>query len=180
MVFVSDLADGAVVLPLAVIVLLLMGALGWWQGLAAWTISTGATFGAVFALKAAAIVLADGYGERAFSPSGHVAGACIVYGGVAVLLLRGVLPAALAVAPAAAVAAMVAYSRLTLQVHSIAEVLTGAAIGFTGIAVLVVLAGPRPRALTAPVLVLTGCTILLFHGLHLHSEEAIQYAFSPH
>ena len=179
MVFVSDLADGAVVLPLAVIVALLAGALGWWQGLVAWAVSTGATFGVVFALKAAEILLADGYGDRAFSPSGHVAGACIVYGGLAVLLLRGVLPLALAVAPAATVAAMVAYSRLTLQVHSVAEVLTGAAIGFTGVAALVLLAGPRPRAFRAPVLALTGCTILLLHGLHLHSEEAIQYAFAP-
>ena len=178
MVYVSDFADGAVLLPIASLVAVLLGVSGWWRGLAAWVVCIGVTFGLVFVVKAGAVVVQSGFPGRPFSPSGHVAGACMVYGGLALLLLRGVAPMVFALSPSVALAVVVGYCRLGLHAHILAEVLAGAGIGLAGVAALAMLAGHRPCVGAVPAMALTACVILLCHGLHLNSELAIQHTFS--
>ena len=179
MVFVTDFADQAVVLPLAGMVALVLGVLGWWRGLLAWVAAVVATLGVILVLKLACVALWQDFdwGSPA-SPSGHVASACVVYGGLAVLLLRGVVPMPVLAAIPLGVAAAMAYTRLELMVHDMAEVVVGAGVGAVGVLLLASLAGPRPRVVSWPVLGAAACTMLAFHGMHLPAEVAIRSAFA--
>lgn len=178
MVFLTDFADQAVVLPLAAIVALVLGVMGWWRGLLAWTVSICATLGIMLALKFTSLLLASAFDLGAApSPSGHVASACVVYGGLAVLLLRGLIPLpALALIPVA-IAVVMGYSRLELQAHTAGEVATGAVVGVLGVLALGLMAGPRPRVVGWPVMAAAACAVVVFHGLHLPAEGAIRSAF---
>lgn len=183
MQFVADFADGAVLLPVAAVVALLMAVAGWWRGLLAWAVAFAGTSATVLLLKAGALALGEpvfvpGAAARAFSPSGHVAGASVVYGGLAVLLLRGRVPNWVVALPPVAVAAVMAACRLGLGVHDGVEVVIGATVGLAGVATLAALAGQRPRVMAGPAMALTACAAFAFHGLHLHSEEALHHAFA--
>ncbi len=180
---VTDFADLAVLLPVACLVALFMGVAGWWRGLLAWVFSVGGTLAVMFVLKAAGAALADDpLGTDAASPSGHVAAACVVYGGLAVLLLRGRMSAPFLFVAPGAVALVIGYSRIELLAHSLGEVVSGAAVGYAGVAVLAATAGPRPRLAAWPVMAVTAvtaCAMLACHGLHLGAEAAIRSAFLP-
>ena len=178
MVFVSDFADQAVVLPLAAIVAIVLGAMGWWRGLFAWLAAVSGTFAVMLALKLLGLALASdlSWGAPA-SPSGHTAAACVVYGGLAVLLLRGMVPRVLLVAIPAAIVLAMGYIRVALLAHDLAEVAVGGIVGGIGVVVLAIAAGPRPRVIGWPVFGAAACTMLLFHGLHLPAEAAIRSAF---
>ena len=179
MAFFTDFGDAAVVFPLALIVALVLGVLGWWRGLLAWVAAVGGTLGAMLGLKLATLLLAEAFDwEPAASPSGHVASTCMVYGGLAVLLLRGRLPLPVLAAIPAVIAVTMSYSRLELHAHSLGEVVVGSLVGLAGVAGLAWMAGPCPRLVNWPVLGAAGCTVLLFHGLHLPAEAAIRSAFA--
>lgn len=179
MVFVTDFADQAVVLPLAAIVALVLGVMGWWRGLLAWVVAVVTTLGVMLALKLACLAWSQDLEWGAPpSPSGHVASACVVYAGLAVLLLRGVLPVPILAALTIGIAVAMGYSRVELLAHDTAEVVVGAGVGVAGVLLLVVLAGPRPRVIGWPVLGAAACTMLLFHGMHLPAETAIRSAFA--
>ncbi len=175
MVYFTDFADGAVMLPVACLVALILGVCGWWRGLAAWAGTVGGTLSAVAVLKAAGVAV-DPF--QPVSVSGHVAAACMIYGGIAVLLLRGRLPPFLLAVIPAALAAAVGYSRIALLAHSPAEVAAGAAIGCGGVVILAVAAGPRTAMPAWPVMAGVACTALACHGLHLQSEVAIDALFA--
>jgi membrane-associated phospholipid phosphatase len=179
MVFLSDFADQAVVLPLALIVTLVLGVMGWWRGLFAWVGSVGATLAVILALKLLGLALADDlrWGEP-LSPSGHTASACVVYGGLAVLMLRGVLPAPLLAAITPLILLAMGYTRVELLAHNPMEVLIGGVVGCIGVAILAATAGPRPRLVGWPVLGAAACTMLVFHGMHLPAETAIRSVFA--
>jgi len=90
------------------------------------------------------------------SPSGHAALGAAFYGSLAALLAGGrPLGARLALYFAAACAAVaVAYGRVELQVHSVAEVVCGLLIGAAAAALFMTLRGPPRRlSLTPQVLV---------------------------
>ena len=178
MVFVSDFADQAVVLPLAAIVAIVLGVMGWWRGLFAWVAAVGGTLAVMLALKLLGLALAGdlSWGAPA-SPSGHTAAATVVYGGLAVLLLRGIVPIALLPAIPAVIVVAMGYIRVALLAHDPAEVVVGGFVGCIGVAALVLTAGPRPRVIGWPVLGAAACAMLLFHGLHLPAEAAIRSAF---
>ncbi len=178
MVFVTDFADQAVVLPLAAIVALVLGVVGWWRGLLAWVVAVAGTLGVMLALKLVALAVAEDFdwGPPA-SPSGHVASACVVYGGLAVLLLRGAVPLPLLASIPIGVAALMGYSRVELLAHDTAEVIVGSVVGMAGVMVLAAMAGPRPRVVGWPVVGAAACTMLVFHGMHLPAEAAIRSAF---
>ena len=179
MVFVTDFADQAVVLPLAAIVALVLGVMGWWRGLFAWVAAVVATLGVMLVLKFAALALSqDMDWVRPASPSGHVASACVVYGGLAVLLLRGAVPLPLLATIPIGVALGMGYSRIELMAHDAMEVAVGGVVGVAGVVLLAALAGPRPRVIGWPVLGAAACTLLLFHGMHLPAEAAIRSAFA--
>jgi membrane-associated phospholipid phosphatase len=179
MLYVSDFADQAVMLPLAIVVAAALVVMGWWRGVAAWLLIIGSVFGLMLGLKAGLVALSENYGsDYSMSPSGHAAAASVMYGGLAVLLFRGrVSYAVIACVPLVA-ALIVGYSRVSLGAHSVGEVIAGAVVGCAGVAGLAAAAGPRPKFTSWPLVIASGCTVVALHGLHLPAEEAIRIASS--
>ena len=106
------------------------------------------------------------------SPSGHVAAATVVAGGLAVMLSNrrnSILPAALLAA------IVIGVSRLVLGMHSLPEVIVGALIGLAGAAALLRFAGTPPRLKIAPLMAVIVVVAAMFHGLHLPAEAAIRH-----
>ncbi len=179
MLFLTDFADLAVVLPLAVAVAVALLAAGWPRGAMAWTVAVPATLLAVLAAKltvAACGSLLPLHGLR--SPSGHTASAAVVYGGLLSLLLpeppRGLRRPFAALLLAGLFAILFGGSRLALHVHTRADVVAGAALGVAGALALARLAGPRPAGLRVAIpLAAALAVVLLFHGEHLRAQDQI-------
>ncbi len=171
--FVTDFADQAVVLPVVAAIGIALLAQGWRRGAAAWIGAAAGTFAVMLLLKLVFIACPVSVGASDLrTPSGHVAAATVVAGGLAALLLRRPRPA-LFVAVVAAV--VIGISRLALGAHSTPEVAVGAGVGLAGALTLIGLSGSPPENLsarrTAVVALLVG---LLFHGLHLPAEAHIR------
>ncbi len=179
MQFLTDFADLAVMLPLAVAVAIALLAAGWPRGAAAWILVVPATLLIVLLTKmvfAACGVWLPFHGLH--SPSGHTASAAVVYGGLLSLLLpelRGGARRAVAVLLVAGVfAVLFGGTRLALQVHSRSDVMAGAALGIAGALVMAWLAGPRPQGMRVVIpLAAAVAVVLLFHGRHIRAEEHI-------
>lgn len=179
MLFVTDFADLAVVLPLALAVALSLLAAGWPRGAAAWAAAVPATLLSVLLAKltiAACGTLLPFHGLR--SPSGHTASAAVVYGGLLSLLLpaprRGRPRPFAAIVLAGVFAVVFGGTRLALHVHSRSDVLVGAALGVAGALLLAQLAGPRPPHLRVAIpLAVAFAVVLVFHGEHLRAEDQI-------
>ncbi|MDA8248626.1 MAG: phosphatase PAP2 family protein [Rhodospirillales bacterium] len=183
MQFLTDFADLAVVLPLAVAVGVALLASGWPRGALAWAVVVPATLLTVLLAKLVVAAcgtylpfhgLYDGFR----SPSGHTASAAVVYGGLLSLLLpeprRGLSRPFAAIAIAGVVAVLFGGTRLALHVHSRSDVLAGAALGIAGALVLARFAGPRPSRLRVAIpLAVALAVVLLFHGRHLRAEDQI-------
>lgn len=170
--FITDFADQAVILPLALAVAIGLLAQGWWRGAGAWTLAVCATFGLMLVFKIAFLACTHVFGPvDVRTPSGHVAAATVVAGGLATLLLRR----RMMVLPLAGLAAIViGVSRLVLGVHSLPEVVIGALVGLVGAVGLLWLAGPVPPRLNARRIGLIAVVMMLvFHGLHLPAEAQI-------
>jgi hypothetical protein len=106
------------------------------------------------------------------SPSGHVAAATVVAGGLAALLTRR----AGSILPIACLAAVViGFSRIVLGAQSLPEVALGALVGLAGAAALLRLAGPPPPLKPAPLLLVIAIVTAVFHGMHLPAEAAIRH-----
>lgn len=173
MLFLTDFADQAVVLPLVVAVAVALAHQGWRRGALVWLAVVSATFGAMLVLKVAFLGCWPVFAPLDLrSPSGHVAAATVVCGGLAALLLRrtgSVLPAA------ALAAAVIGFSRLALGMHSVPEVALGAAVGLAGALALAHYARPVPRLLPGRLLAVVVVVAALFHGFHLPAEAAIRH-----
>jgi len=172
MMFLTDFADQAVVLPVAFAVGVVLAAMGWRRGALVWVGVVGATLGAVLVLKFGFMACGPVFTPWGMhSPSGHTAAASVLAGGF-VTLLVGSPPAALAISVLAA--AMFGFSRVELGYHSLPEVFMGAAIGIAGAVVLSRLAD-RPPAMRRPLRVLGVAIVvaLLLHGGHLQAEQVI-------
>jgi membrane-associated phospholipid phosphatase len=169
----TDLADQAVILPLALVAALAFTAVGWRRGAAAWALSVAFVLAATLAAKllcAACVGTHDGAWPR--SPSGHMAAALVVYGG-----LLAVLWPAHWRAGAALVGAAIGLSRLALGVHTVPDVAAGAAIGALGLLAFARLAGPVPRRVDRRwVGAAVGVCLALTYGRHLRAEDAIRDA----
>ncbi len=173
MTFLTDFADQAVILPIAFAVGVALFAQGWRRGAVAWALVVIVTFAAMLALKLVFIACSASLGTTGIrTPSGHVAAAAVVAGGLAALLLRR----RSVVLPLAALAAfIIGVSRLSLGVHSPAEVLIGAGVGLAGALALPWLAGPAPKGLDARrVAVIAVAVVVIFHGMHLPAEAHIR------
>jgi membrane-associated phospholipid phosphatase len=183
--FVTDFADQAVVLPLALAVgvALLVG--GWRRGAVAWMIAVAGTLGVMLVAKVlvhACIGAAVLPGLR--SPSGHTASAAVVYGGLATLLLPvpawGLRRMVIALLLAAGFALVFGSTRLALHMHTLSDVIAGGSVGIAGGLVLNRLAGTPPRRMRAALPIAAAAAMaLLFHGLHLHAEAAIDRLSCP-
>jgi hydrogenase/urease accessory protein HupE len=106
------------------------------------------------------------------SPSGHVAAATVVAGGLAAMLTRrrdSIIPASLVAA------VVIGVSRLVLGAHSVPEVIIGAMIGLAGAAALLRFAGRPPALRLAPLAAVIVVVAMVFHGLHLPAEAAIRH-----
>lgn len=173
MTFITDFADQAVILPLVLAIGLALLLQGWRRGAAAWALTVFATFAAMLALKLVFLACASSFGTTDIhTPSGHVAAATVVTGGLAAVLLRW-RGAALPLAVLAAL--VVGISRLALGVHSLPEVMLGAVVGLAGAVVLPRLAGPPPPDLEVRRIALIAVgTMLIFHGLHFPAEAHIR------
>ena len=123
--FLTDFADQAVMLPLALAVAVLLAGSGWWRGALAWVLAVGLTFGAIGLGKL--VLAACGplqIGDALQSPSGHTASATLIYGGLCGLVLRWARPAERRrpLLAAAAIAALIGITRVALQAHTWSEV----------------------------------------------------------
>ena len=171
--FITDFADQAVILPLIVAIGIALLMQGWRRGAAAWTSAATATFAAMLALKLVFLACPSGYATLDIrTPSGHVAAATFVTGGLAALLIRR---RAIILALAALAAVVIGLSRLALGVHSPAELVIGGIVGFAGALALINLAGPVPPELDARRIGLIALLVAaIFHGLHLPAEAHIR------
>jgi membrane-associated phospholipid phosphatase len=171
--FITDFADQAVILPLVFAIGIALLVQGWRRGAAAWTLAVLATFATMLVLKLVFMACATSFDIASIhTPSGHVAAATVVTGGLTTVLRRrrG------AVVPLALVAALViGVSRLALGVHSLPEVVLGALVGLAGARLLVRLAGPPPPDINGwRIAAIAILTVIVFHGLHLPAEAHIR------
>jgi membrane-associated phospholipid phosphatase len=176
---ISDFADQAVTLPLAVGTGLLLAASGWRRGAIAWTVAIGATLGLIVLLKLRFFACDGG------NPSGHTAAAAAVYGGLAGLIAGAIRKdmrwaVGWAIVVGASFAALVGQSRLTLDKHSVAEVVVGGVIGIGGAAGFAGFAGtPFAGMRIARIVAMGLVVVLLLHGVRLSAEETIK-SMAPH
>jgi membrane-associated phospholipid phosphatase len=168
----TDFADQAVMLPLMLAVAIALLLQGWRRGAAAWLVVVCATFGVTLGLKLLFIPCSDALDVPALhTPSGHVAAATVVVGGLATLLL-GRVPAVLVTL---ATVVLISASRLVLGEHTAVEVAVGAIVGLAGVGTMAWLAGARPAALNVPRVVLVAVLVaVVFHGLHMPAEAHIR------
>jgi membrane-associated phospholipid phosphatase len=172
MLFLTDFADEAVVLPLLAAVLCGLLAGGWWRGALGWAAVSIATLTAVASAKLTVFIAGPTVLLPALtSPSGHTAAAPLAYTG---LLLVALPPGRvrLLAAPAALLAAAgIGATRLAIGVHSLPDVIAGAALGLLGTAGLGAALGPRPAEFRPwATLLLALAAIAGFHGLRLPAE----------
>lgn len=171
--YLTDFADQAFILPLVLAVAVALAVQGWRRGAVVWLAVVGATFLATLLSKLMFLSCSPVFGPLdVHSPSGHVAAATVVAGGLAVMLTRrrdSILPVAFLAA------VIIGVSRLVLGMHSLPEVCIGAAIGACGAYALMRYAGPTPRLRPAPLLGIIAVVAILFHGMHLPAEAAIRH-----
>jgi membrane-associated phospholipid phosphatase len=171
MKFLTDFADQAVVLPVALAIAVVLAAMGWRRGAVVWLGVVGATLGTVLVLKLGFMACGPVFSPwDLHSPSGHTAAASMLAGGF-VTLLAGSPPAALAVSVLAA--AMFGFSRVELGYHSLPEVLIGAAIGIAGAVVLSRVAGRPPAMRPLRLIAVAVVVAWMLHGGHLQAEQVI-------
>jgi membrane-associated phospholipid phosphatase len=171
--FITDLADQAVILPVVLAISIALLVQGWRRGAAAWAATVVATFAAMLVLKLTFLACSHSFGTPDIqTPSGHVAAATVVTGGLAALLLRrraSVLPVAILAA------VVVGVSRLVLGAHSLPEVVLGAMVGLAGALSLPLLAGQPPLGLDVRrIAIIVVGIVVLFHGLHFPAEAHIR------
>jgi membrane-associated phospholipid phosphatase len=171
--YLTDFADQAVILPLVLAVAVALAIQGWRRGAFVWLVVVAGVFSATLALKIMFLACSPLFGPiDVHSPSGHVAAATVVTGGLAAILTRR----RATILPAAVLAAIViGVSRLVLGMHSLPEVIVGAIIGLAGAMALLKFAGAPPRLRVAPLVLVVVVVATVFHGLHLPAEAAIRH-----
>ncbi len=171
--YLTDFADQAVIIPLVLAVAVALALQGWRRGAITWLAVVATTFAATLGFKLMFLACSPLFGPMdVHSPSGHVAAASVVTGGLAAMLTRqraSILPAALIAA------IVIGLSRLVLGAHSLPEVIVGALIGLTGAGALMRFAGPPPALSLAPLIAVIVIVAAIFHGLHLPAEAAIRH-----
>jgi membrane-associated phospholipid phosphatase len=169
--YLTDFADQAVLIPIVLSVAVALAAQGWRRGALVWLIVVAGVFTTTLVFKLMFLTCSPVFGPIDIkSPSGHVAAATVVSGGLAAMLTRR----RTSILPAAVLAAFVV-SRVVLGMHSVPEVAVGALIGLAGAVALLRFSGPPPRLRIAPLVAVVVVAAALFHGLHLPAEAAIRH-----
>jgi len=170
--FLTDFADLAVVLPLALCVGCGLALAGWRRGALAWAGAIGGTLSVILVMK---LVFLGCGTHSALSPSGHTAAGTAVYGGVAALWLRRRVGTLLAVLLAGGcVAFAIGVSRVALGAHIPVEVAIGTAVGLGGILCLLRSAGPPPNWVRVRWLIPGALVVLALHGTRLQAEPRLR------
>ena len=146
--YLTDFADQAVILPLVLAVAVALAVQGWRRGALVWLVVVAGVFFATLTSKVMFLACSPLFGPiDVHSPSGHVAAATVVTGGLAAMFTRR----RASILPAAVLAAIViGVSRLVLGMHSLPEVVVGAMIGLAGAVALLRFAGTPPLIRVAP------------------------------
>lgn len=172
--FMTDFADQAVLLPLALVIGLLLAVMGWRRGALAWCVGVGGTLMTMLGLKLVFAACTMATADAALrSPSGHAAAAAAIYGGLFGLLARRGWRGALA--GGIGVATLIGLTRVWLDAHTPAESLLGGMVGSAGAVALVLMAGDPPGDLRpARLIAATLAVAILAHGAHLRAEPHIR------
>jgi membrane-associated phospholipid phosphatase len=174
MQFITDFADQAVLLPLALCVAAWLVFSGCRLAARLWLLSLVAVLAAMVVLKL--VVLGCISGTSALtSPSGHTATAVFVFGGIAALALRLRLAATLLAGLALAI--LFGISRVAVHAHSVLDVVVGGGVGLAVLAAFSWLARRTPlRASPSRLLMVCVPVLLLLHGVHLNMEPHLRLA----
>ncbi len=170
----TDFGDAAITLPLLVVIALFLAVRSGLRAQAGWTAAIGGAFAAILVLK---ILFGTfpvlGLPIDVRSPSGHTASASAAYGGLALLLFGRSAGFCAAIATALAIGG----SRIALDMHSLPEVLIGAAVGIAAVLVLATWSPSAPlRRHDAFLLAaLASVLVLVEHGRHALIEPALQH-----
>lgn len=179
--FWTDFADGAVMFPLGIAIGLTLYVTRQHRAATAWTVAIGCVWATMLVLKLVGYVI-DGVLPVSplnlvdlVTPSGHVASASAIYGGLIGLVLwrPGTLMVRTLLA-AAAVALGIGLTRIMLGDHSLSEVLIGAAVGLAGVIWLASSAEVSvDRRARLPLIAVAVLVLIVRHGDHLSWEQAI-------
>lgn len=177
MQFLTDFADQAVLLPVALTVAVGLWLQGWRRGAAAWAIAVVGTVGVMGGLKLA--FFACGWmipWAGLTSPSGHTAIAALVFGGFSMVLPSGRAGVGAAALAGLLAATLFGLTRLALGVHTVPDVLVGGAVGLVGAIAMRQIAGKRPQGLGwRRLLAAVGLVALAFHGQRLAAETRLHW-----
>ena len=137
-VFLTDFADLAVLLPLTGLVALSLAAVGRQREALAWCLAVSGTFVTMLLLKLLVLV---GIGPDAWAglnnPSGHTAAGVVVYAGLLTLFAERFAPRIpIALLAGAVFGLLFGCTRLMLRVHTVPDVFVGAMVGLAGVLVL--------------------------------------------
>jgi membrane-associated phospholipid phosphatase len=177
---VTDFADQAVVLPLVGATLGIFMVMQWWRGAVAWISAVGFTLALILLLKLRFFACSQLTTEALVrNPSGHTAAAAVVYGGLAIVVIRSFWDVkrgliAVAIVISTLIAVVIGVSRLNLDKHSVLEVVVGSAIGVAGAAGFALLAGPPKRSLRFDLLLLVLLVIAAFYGARMPIEPHLE------
>ena len=187
MVVLTELGDAAVTIPVAIVVLVWLLWRRAWRDALYWLTALGSGALAVTIIKAALkaprpVALYSGTDAYSF-PSGHATLSTVIYGFLAVLVADTFSPRWrwTPYATAALLIIGIAFSRLYLGAHWLADVTAGVSLGTVWVALLAI---ARERRQSAPVSIhgLATVTLLGFlsaAGWHVHnkvSQDLVRYA----
>jgi membrane-associated phospholipid phosphatase len=177
--FLTDLADPAVILPAAFVIAVMLALTGWTRGTLVWLAAVFGTIATIAVLKIGfAACGPTQFGGPVNSPSGHVAGGTIAYGGLVALLTRYVgVSRGWALLPVPLIAALIGLTRIELGAHTLPEVVIGGVIGCAGVFAMLALAGVPPGRLRVPRLLGPAVLVVaIMHGHHVNGEALVKQA----
>lgn len=180
--FWTDFADGAVMFPLGIAIALALLILRQHRAALVWSLAIGCVWGTMLVFKLAGYMIEGLLPASPLSmidlvtPSGHVASATVVYGGLIGLLLWR--PDTLVVRTLLAttvIAAGMSVTRVMMGAHSISEVLTGAAVGIVGVYCLTATGVQVERRARLPLVIVAALVMVTQYGTHLGWEQTIHH-----
>lgn len=180
-VFLTDFGDTAVTLPVVLATLAILVLFRQWRTALAWGAAMAGAGAVIGGLKIAFAICGHTIGIRGIvSPSGHTAMSVAVYGSLAVLITRRGRPTLqwASLALALCFAAVIAFSRSVLHLHSSGEVAVGTAVGCLAVAGFALALPKTPPSPVPQVWVGAAALLLigLFHGVQWPTERAIHSA----
>lgn len=180
--FWTDFADGAVMFPLGIAIALALVILRQRRAALAWSIAIGCVWATMLVFKLAGYMIEGLLPASPLSmidlvtPSGHVASATVVYGGLVGLLLwrSGTLVVRTLLATIL-IAAGIGVTRVMMGAHSISEVLTGAAVGTIGVYWMTAAGVQVERRARLPLVIVAALVMVNQYGTHLGWEQTIHH-----